>query len=622
VRNKNLDLAALQKLNNRFVPGFISEDNEGYIILTTHNAHARNINRERLEALEGEASVFEAEITGDFPGHSYPTEPLLELKPGSQVMFIKNDPSKAKRYFNGKIGIIEEIEEDTVFIKCEGDDDIIDVSPAEWENIKYSIDKGSKEISEKVCGSFVQLPLKHAWAITVHKSQGLTFEKAIIDVSASFAHGQVYVALSRCKSLQGMILNNPIDPSTLINNTEITNFIREAEDNPPDETGFSAAKKTFIQGLLNELFDYQEINNELNILSRNIDSFNRLVTGNLKLIQNDVYPGFTKDILSVARRFHPRIAQLIREDVDPLENSKLQDKIAAASRYFIEKNNELILNHLDSLQFDTDNQEIQKVLQNSINNIEKLTSLKCLCMESCLDGFKLSDFLELKAKALIEEIVSKPRKKDKIKESKPDDIRNPQLYSRLIKWRNRIAEETAKAHYMVLQLKTLVTLANYAPQSLEELKKVKGMGKKKIESYGDELLTIIQESGAGNKLGKTEIEDTSKNTIKKKDTVKKERKPTAQISCEMFKSGMKPQEIARKRNLAVSTIEGHLASKVGEGLIDIAELVEENKISKMEEYFKNADSDSLKDAKEALGDEISYSELHYMRKKLQKQADN
>ncbi len=612
VRNKNLDQESLQKLNSRFIPGFIEEDNEGYIILTTHNAQARKINQSRLELLPENSRTFKAEVNGNFPEHSYPTEPQLELKTGAQVMFVKNDISKAKRYFNGKIGIIEDIEEDTVFIRCEGEEDIIDVNPVEWENIKYGIDEETRDIREEVTGTFVQLPLKHAWAITIHKSQGLTFEKAIIDAGASFAHGQVYVALSRCKTLEGMVLNSPLDPSCFIHNSQVSGFTQNAEENPPDEQKFTEAKRSFEENLLIDLFSYRQLDYVLTKLTKDLEAHSRIIAGNLSPILNELFPLFKKEILSISERFLPKIKEMLRENMDLDKNLRLQDKISGASQYFLAKNKDILIEKLENFGFETDNKEVQKLLSNSLSNILDLVIFKNLCLEACVNEFNLSKYLEVKAKAQLEEV---PKKKttSKIKESEIGDIRNPGLYEKLIKWRNRLAEEKAIPHYMIIHLKTIITLSNYAPSDFKELKMIKGLGKKKLEKYGEELIEIIRSSGAENKLEEHEL-----NTIKRSEQKnKKEKTPTADISYEMYTSGLSIKDIAEARGLVVGTIESHLADKVGEGLLDIHDFIEKEKINKMKVYFMKAESSKLTDAKEVLGDEYTYSELRYMQKYLQ-----
>lgn len=208
---------------NSFYRGEKMESNKEYITLTTHNLKAESINKEELLKLSTKSYYFNAEIEDDFPEHIIPTEKRLELKVGAQVMFIKNDSSSDKQYYNGKIGTVTELSASNIKVLTDGKV-LIEVEPYTWENIKYTVDDETKEIREEVLGSFKQYPLKLAWAITVHKSQGLTFEKAILDVKNVFASGQMYVALSRLKSLEGLVLSSPIQMKGIKNDETILEY--------------------------------------------------------------------------------------------------------------------------------------------------------------------------------------------------------------------------------------------------------------------------------------------------------------------------------------------------------------------------------------------------------------
>jgi len=197
VRDNNLDESGIAALNKRFDPNFSPGDKEGYITLCTHNRKADGINFSKLHSVKNKKHTFDAEVEGDFPEHTFPTQATLDLKIGAQVMFVRNDPSPDKRFFNGKIGEITRIKSDEIWIKCPDENNQIIVEPAVWENIEYKLNQESGEIKENKIGTFEQYPLKLAWAITIHKSQGLTFDNAIIDAQAAFAHGQVYVALEQ-----------------------------------------------------------------------------------------------------------------------------------------------------------------------------------------------------------------------------------------------------------------------------------------------------------------------------------------------------------------------------------------------------------------------------------------
>jgi len=243
VRNNRLDTETLMELNKRYMPGFNPGEKEGYITLTTHNYQSQQINISKLGMLESASFGFSAEVSGEFPEYSFPTDMELELKIGSQVMFVKNDPSPAKRFYNGKIGKITDMDEDQIEVICPGEVAVIRVERLIWKNTKYALNDATQEIEEEVIGTFSQFPLKLAWAITIHKSQGLTFEKAIIDARSSFAHGQVYVALSRCKTIEGLVLSSPIAIHSVKSDSTVAQFSEEVEQNQPGTAELEPSRK-------------------------------------------------------------------------------------------------------------------------------------------------------------------------------------------------------------------------------------------------------------------------------------------------------------------------------------------------------------------------------------------
>ena len=250
----------LARLNARCKPMFIPKPEEGYIRLTTHNRMADSYNDNALHKLPGKRYVFKAEIEKEFPESSYPADVNLELKQGAQVMFIKNDPSPSHLYYNGRIGHVVGFEEGKIVVKCPGDDYTISVEPAEWENTRYAINEETKVIEPQVLGVFRQYPLRLAWAITIHKSQGLTFEHAIIDASASFASGQVYVALSRCKSLEGLVLASQIQPRNIIGDARVNDYIaRQQTEAEKSIEALPALKEEYYRTQLYDLFNFMPL---------------------------------------------------------------------------------------------------------------------------------------------------------------------------------------------------------------------------------------------------------------------------------------------------------------------------------------------------------------------------
>ena len=223
LRNNNVSREDVALLNQYTNPTFNIKDNPGYITLSTHNAKADQINIDALKGLTTKEYSYMSEVVGEFPEKIYPIEAKLSLKVGAQVIFIKNDLSAEKRYYNGKMGIVKTLTKHEIFIEFENKE-VIEVERYEWQNVKFTVDPNTKEIVEEVMGTFSHYPLKLAWAITVHKSQGLTFDKAILDVSKVFLPGQAYVALSRLRSLEGLVLLSPIQMNGLVNDGDVMSY--------------------------------------------------------------------------------------------------------------------------------------------------------------------------------------------------------------------------------------------------------------------------------------------------------------------------------------------------------------------------------------------------------------
>lgn len=224
LRNNRIDIADLAILNKYYQPDFKPKDEDGYITLTTHNAKATAQNQTALEALLDKSFMFKADIEGDFAEMSYPTDKELVLKKGAQIIFIKNDPTGQQRFYNGKIAIVDSLSDNEIKVRFKDKTDVLTLETYEWRNIKYTVNENTKEIEEEILGTFKQYPIKLAWAITVHKSQGLTFEKAIIDVSSAFAPGQIYVALSRLTSLEGLVLTSKINFNGISSDAQVIRF--------------------------------------------------------------------------------------------------------------------------------------------------------------------------------------------------------------------------------------------------------------------------------------------------------------------------------------------------------------------------------------------------------------
>jgi len=490
VRENRIDPETLLELNKRHIPGFSHSAEQGYITLTTHNAQAQEINELKLKKLPVKAHSFVATVHGDFPEYSFPTEMELTVKSGAQVMFVKNDSSHEKLYYNGKIGTIVDFEEETILVKCPGDFDAIPVEKVEWQNTKYSIDEETKEIQETIAGTFVQYPLKLAWAITIHKSQGLTFEKAIIDANAAFAHGQVYVALSRCKTLEGLVLSTPISPRSVKNDSTILQFTRNIDQNPPGQQLLDESKNAYQQMLLAELFDFNPLQRRLNYCIKLLNEHIASIHIDLRDTFSRMNASIKTEISEVSGKFKAQVQQLLAQQNNVEENILLQGRIKKACIYFAEKTETIVYDVLQDIEVETDNKAVRKIIREVLDKLRGESAIKLSCLKACMAGFVVKTYLEARAKAAIE----KPEIKQK---AKPSDerisshIAHPKLYASLKAWRKNKADELNVPAYIIMHQKTLMALIEQLPSSITELKTIKGFGKKKVKQFGNELLDII-----------------------------------------------------------------------------------------------------------------------------------
>lgn len=262
LRNNTITAADVAALNKYVKPDFDLKENKGYITLTTHNAKADAMNAQALTDLKGELITYNPDIVGDFPEKIFPIEERLQLKIGAQVMFVKNDLSSEKNYFNGKMGIIKSLGMQEITVHFPEEDKTIEVDRYEWQNIRYKLDPVTKEIEEEVLGTFVHYPIKLAWAITVHKSQGLTFDKAAIDVSQVFMPGQAYVALSRLRSLEGLILLSPLRMNGISNDQDVMDYAQNKATDELLKNSLHFETKNFIHNYLINSFDWADLAQE------------------------------------------------------------------------------------------------------------------------------------------------------------------------------------------------------------------------------------------------------------------------------------------------------------------------------------------------------------------------
>ncbi|MEL6719488.1 MAG: helix-turn-helix domain-containing protein, partial [Bacteroidota bacterium] len=599
VRKNQLDKEVLDTLNSRYIPNFKTPEEEAYIILTSHNKTADAINQEKLDEIDAPIRTYNAEVEGNFPESNYPTAENLELKKGAQVLFIKNDMSFEKRFYNGKIGQVVDMNSDTIFVRCPNESELIEVSTMEWTNVKYSLNQETKEVEEEVLGVFTQFPLKLAWAITIHKSQGLTFERAIIDAQAAFAHGQVYVALSRCKSFEGIVLRSPIAYSSVKTDIEVQHYSQRADQNAPDEKYLEQSKRTYQQKLIRDLFNFYSMKRGFENLERIfLEHENTLTTTALQQVtqlKND----FQDLIFNIAQKFEPRLEQYFKQKELPEENDALQARLQKAGGYFADKLQHAILPELKRISILSDNQAIQKRIFNGLEYLEKAIFIKKRCFLLCQTLFSTQDYIKIKTNADLD-FASEKRKTaitaqmDQV----PSDVKHPELYAQLLQWRQEEANSQGVSAYDILYTRILVDLVKALPTEKKTLKKVKGIGPAKVRQYGKDIIQIIEQY--------CEEKDIASNllAISKKDTKK--------VSFELFLEGKSVEEIAAERNLVSSTIEGHLAHFVQLGELSITELIDDWKVEEVEDYFRKTESEALSEAKTFFGEKYSYGELRLL----------
>lgn len=486
-------------LNNFYNPDFDQAEESGYIHLTTHNYRADKLNEHKLGMLEAELHNYYAHIEGSFPDSMFPIAPELHLKEGAQVMFIKNDPSGEGQFFNGKIGVVSSLSEEEIWVRSEDGSEVL-VTPYTWENKRYTLKKETNEIEETFLGSFQHYPIKLAWAVTIHKSQGLTFEKAILDLSGTFAPGQLYVALSRLTSLKGLVLSSPLPDNPPKIDDNLSRFNSSQEEEKALEENLKINQKSFAAGLGRTVFDFSALIKALHVHQQ----------------------GFVKD-----------------------ESRSIKQKYRDWTREIVEAT---------------------------------------LPLQKVGDGFTQEIHRIVQADEYIDHLY------DRVEKAKTYflDILVP------------IAEDVQSHRQSIAKAKKVKAY-------LKELDEIESAFIKKIRDI-ERMVFLIEviKSGDTSAHPFDPTASTALSTAKVK--TKKDKTPTAEISYTLFKQGKTIKEIASERNLAESTIEGHLAQYVEKGMLPIEDMIEAKKLKKILEVLAS-DAVGLGEIKSKLPNNISYGEI-------------
>jgi len=491
LRNSTITSADIETLNNCYHTAEQIDQLQEVITLTTHNYKADQLNRQALDNLKSESHYFEAILDGEFPESMYPVQPQLELKEGAQIMFVRNDTNFEKKYFNGKLATITRMEDDEVWVQMAGTQEPYQLTRERWENKKYSVDKSNHVLNEEVVGSFEQFPIKLAWAITVHKSQGLTFDKAIIDVASAFADGQVYVALSRLRSLEGLVLRSKINPEVVRTDSNIKSYTSQAHQPERLTLVIEQRQRVYISELLATTFSFEGVLKEINYIEKNKEP-ERLEDPTMKPVLVQVVDALLNEA-SNTEKFRSQLQGLIAQAT----HEQLLARIEKGSAYYgklVLDQLRLLLNHIESVK----HQKRVKTYLAQLQEIDQLLSRKLmelhqayLIVSQILNGTELFDL---------------------------------------------------RAVRLSLETERLQLLKEINPLPVE----------KKIKSKG--------------KSGKKKNADD---------------KSTYDVTLEMFKSGMKSEDIAKERGFVLSTIEGHLAKAVETARLDIDAFMPQNEVTEI-----------------------------------------
>ena len=423
VRNGHPSAEALAQLNSRAILNsqFSFLNSQLAIRLTTHNHLANYYNESELQKLPGRSYSYRAEIKGTFPDYSYPTAETLELKVGAQVMFVKNDPSGEHLYYNGRIGRVMEASEKHLTVYCEGDANAIEVEPLEWENTRYTLNEVTREIESEVQGTFKQLPLRLAWAITIHKSQGLTFDHAIIDANQSFAPGQVYVALSRCRTLEGLTLATPLEARSIINDQRVDSYIAQQESEAERSIQqLPVLKQEYERYLLLQLFDFRSILLLQETMVRIFAEFFYHSHASLKQLHDQALFDLRQHVLAIADRWQQKIRLM---PVEGLRDADFLERVKRSAEYFSDQLHFILSKPIElSAKVETGNKQAARRLDNAFTDLRQAwRARRYLLLKIAEKGYTVDIYLHEKQMSMLDAIDEGTLKAKRVRKTKKNE---------------------------------------------------------------------------------------------------------------------------------------------------------------------------------------------------------
>lgn len=484
VRDNNIDSATLAALNAR-----VGTSQKGAITLTTHNRQADAINRRHMEALHGEQRTFDAIVKGNYPDKALPCDQRLEVKVGERVMFVKNDSSGGHRYYNGMLGTVTGFlrEDDKDYIEVVSDDgDTIAVNRELWESMKYSIDAKTNDITQEVEGTFCQYPLQAAWAVTIHKAQGLTFDHVVIDAADAFAFGQVYVALSRCRTLEGLSLSTPLTAGVAFEDRSVSQFV---SSQPTFEQASDAASEYEWQYRLDKLMELFGMDDLVRLAERLHEHYSKLKNiypEQLTSLNNHISK--LLDLQSVSEKFK---SQLMR-----LDERQQDNRARKGAEYYLAQI--ALFNSLlpALLEMEIDNKETKKNVDEAGKELSEALKVKVVCLRTVKEkGYSVQAVQKAKVDAMMKKEESGEKKVER-KTRKRDDSElptnaNPELVTLIKHWRTAKSKEEGVLPFQILHQSILMAIAANTPRTPSQLLALKGIGPVFMKKYGKELLDLV-----------------------------------------------------------------------------------------------------------------------------------